>query len=120
MNTRPPAQSFEDLDIWKLSHQLVLNGYRLTASFPKHELYGVTSQLRRAMVSVPSNIAEGFKRRSKPDKVRFLNIAQGSLEETRYLLILSRDLGYTATTLKEDIDVIAKKLVNYAHSIMPM
>jgi four helix bundle protein len=63
-------------------------------SLPKHELFGLTSQLRRAAVSVPANFAEGFKKRGLADKVRFYNIAQGSLEECRYYLILARDLRY--------------------------
>ncbi len=65
------AKSFEDLDVWKKEHQFVLDVYRITESFPKHELFGLTSQLRRAAVSIPANIAEGFRRSSKPVKVRF-------------------------------------------------
>ena len=91
---RPPARSFEDLIVWQKAHQLVLSVYRLTESFPAKEMYGLTSQFRRAAVSVPANIAEGFKKRGKPDKARFLNIAQGSLEECRYYLILVSDLNY--------------------------
>ncbi len=72
----------------------MLSVYQLTVEFPKHEIYGVTNQLQRAAVSVPANIAEGFKRRGKADKARFLNIAQASLEECRYFLILVKDLGY--------------------------
>lgn len=72
----------------------MLATYRCTASFPRHELYGLTAQLRRAAVSVPANIAEGFRKSSRPEKARFMNIAQGSLEETRYYLILARDPGY--------------------------
>ena len=70
-----PAKSFEDVEIWKKAHEFVLDVYRLTETFPKHELFGLTSQLRRAAVSVPANFAEGFKKTSKPDKVRFYNIA---------------------------------------------
>jgi four helix bundle protein len=90
------AKSFEDLVIWQRSHALVLRVYKETATFPKHELYGLTSQMRRAAVSVPANIAEAFKKRGKPDKARVMNIAQASLEELRYYTILSRDLGYFA------------------------
>jgi len=89
-----PAKSFEDLIVWQKAHELVLGIYRLSEAFPKHELYGLTSQLRKAAVSIPANIAEGFKKRGKADKARFLNIAQGSLAECRYYLILVRDLGY--------------------------
>jgi len=76
---------------------LVLSVYQLSANFPRHETYALTSQLQRAAVSVPANITEGFKRRGKGDKTRFLNIAQASLEECRYLLILVKDLGYANT-----------------------
>jgi four helix bundle protein len=78
-----PAQRFEDLIVWQKSHQLVLKVYRLTKGFPQHEIYGLVSQMRRAAVSVPANIAEGFKRRKPLDKARVMNIAQGSLEELR-------------------------------------
>jgi four helix bundle protein len=94
---RAPAQTFRDLITWQRSHQFVLAIYRMTAGFPKHELFGLTNQLRRASVSVAANIAEGFKRRGKADKARFLNIAQSSLEECRYYLILTKDLQYGET-----------------------
>jgi four helix bundle protein len=87
-------QHFKDLKVWARSHALVLEIYRLTKSFPNDERFGIVSQLRRAAASVPTNIAEGAKRRGKQDYARFLNIAEGSLAETEYLLILSRDLGY--------------------------
>jgi four helix bundle protein len=88
------AKSFRDLTVWQKAHSFVLSVYHATKEFPKHELYGLTSQLRRAAVSVPGNIAEGFHRKTKADKMRFLNIAQSSLEEARYYLILSEDLQY--------------------------
>ena len=87
-------QQFRELKVWQKSHALVLNLYRLTTRFPGEERYGLTSQLRRAAVSVPTNIAEGTKRRGKLDYARFLNIAEGSLSETEYLVVLSCDLGY--------------------------
>jgi four helix bundle protein len=89
---RQPAKSFKDLIVWQKAHEFVLSVYQLTGSFPKDELYGLTSQFRRAAVSIPANISEGFKKKGNPDKVRFMNIAQGSLEECRYYLILSNDL----------------------------
>lgn len=91
---RPPARSFEDLLVWQKAHQFVLQVYAMTETFPKAELFGLTSQLRRAAVSIAANIAEGFKKQGKMDKARFLNIAQGSIEECRYYLILTRDLKY--------------------------
>ncbi|HTC89668.1 MAG TPA: four helix bundle protein, partial [Bryobacteraceae bacterium] len=94
---RAPAQTFRDLVTWQLAHRFVVCVYQMTASFPKSETFGLSSQLRRAAVSVAANIAEGFKRRGKGDKARFLNMAQASLEECRYYLILTQDLQYGET-----------------------
>jgi four helix bundle protein len=91
------ARTFEDVEVWRKAHAWVLGVYRLTESFPKQELFGLTSQLRRAAISVPANLAEGFKKRGLSDKIRFYNIAQSSLEECRYYLILARDLNYGDT-----------------------
>lgn len=87
-------ESFKQLKAWQKSHNLVVDIYRATKQFPKDELFGLVSQMRRSAVSIPANIAEGFKKRGKLDKIRFYNIAQGSLEELKYYLILSNDLGY--------------------------
>jgi len=107
-------QRFTDLKVWQRGHALVLELYRQTAHFPDQERFGLTSQLRRAAASVPTNIAEGSKRQHPQDYARFLNIAEGSLAETEYLLLLSRDLGYlsaeaTTPTLSE-IDELARML----------
>ena len=91
------ARTFEDLSVWKKAHALVLRIYALSSKFPREERFGLTSQLRRAAVSVPANIAEGFIKRSKSDKARFYNIAEGSLEEVRYYLILTQDLKFADT-----------------------
>ena len=80
---RAPAKTFEDLVVWQKAHQFVLAVYRLSRTFPRSETYGLSSQFRRAAVSVAANIAEGFRKRGNADKIRFLNIAQGSLEESR-------------------------------------
>jgi four helix bundle protein len=108
------VQRFTELKVWERSHLLALELYRQSASFPAEERYGLASQLRRAAVSVPSNIAEGAKRDSNPDYARFLNIAEASLTETEYLLMLSRDLGYVqverAKALLAEIDAIARML----------
>jgi four helix bundle protein len=88
------AKSFEELLVWQKAHQLVLQIYTATKTFPKEELFGVVSQIRRSAVSVPANIAEGFRRRTRADKQHFLTMAHGSLEETMYYLYLSRDPGY--------------------------
>jgi four helix bundle protein len=89
-----PARTFQDLLVWQKAHEFVLRIYQTTNSFPSHELYGLTSQMRRAAVSIPANIAEGFRKRGKADKARMMNVAQGSLEEVRYYLILASDLRY--------------------------
>jgi four helix bundle protein len=99
MENVKPAQSFRDLIVWQKAHLFVLAVYGFTAGFPRQEIYGLTSQMRRAAVSIPANIAEGFRRRGKADKARFMNIAEGSLEECRYYLILSGDLGYGEVSL---------------------
>ena len=116
---RQPTQKFQDLVVWQKSHQLTLRVYRLTATFPKQELYGLTSQMRRAAVSVPANIAEGFKERGRPDKARIMNIAQSSLEELRYYFILSRDLQYLAASeLSTDVDEVARLLGAYTQTLL--
>jgi four helix bundle protein len=98
---------------------MVLAVYQITARFPKQETYGLSSQMQRAAVSVPANIAEGFKRRGKPDKARLMNIAQGSLEECRYFLILAHDLGYADTNnLLALADEVSRFLNSYTRQIL--
>lgn len=116
---REPARSFEDLIVWQKAHKFVLVVYRFTETFPKQETYGLTSQLRRAAVSIPANIAEGFKKRGKADKARFMNIGEGSVEECRYYLILSKDLGYGSTEqLMGLLEEVSKLLRAYSASIL--
>jgi len=107
-------QRFQDLKVWQRSHELVLEIYRLSREFPPSERFGITSQLRRAAVSVPTNIAEGTKRVGSQDYARFINIAEGSLAETEYLITLSRDLAYLspedAAKPLEEVTVIARML----------
>ena len=91
---RGKAKTFRDLVVWQKSHSLVLLIYSFSSVFPKHEIFGLTSQLKRAAISIPANIAEGFKKKSKKDKARFYNIAQVSIEECRYFFILAKDLNY--------------------------
>ena len=99
-------QSFKDIIAWQKSHALAIKVYQLTASFPKSEIFGLVSQLRRNAVSVPSNLVEGYKRRSKNDAVRFYIISESSLEEMKYQLILAKDLGYLSTEdFKEAYDL---------------
>ena len=118
MREVPPAARFEDLVVWQKSHQLTLRVYRMTSNFPKHEVYGLAAQMRRAAVSVPANIAEGFKRRGRLDKARLLNIAQASLEELRYYFILARDLEYGQTDHERGFaDEIARMLSAYTRTL---
>jgi four helix bundle protein len=116
---REPAKNFQDLIVWRKAHQFVLLSYQVSSCFPSNELYGLTSQFRRAAVSIPANIAEGFKRKTKADKARYMNIAQASLEECRYYLILIKDLGYYDTSeLMSLLEEISKLLDSYASSII--
>lgn len=115
---RPAAKGFQDLIVWRKAHELVLETYKRTQSFPKEEIYGLRAQLRRASVSVPANIAEGFAKRGKADKLRFLNIAQGSLEESRYYFMLAQDLGYIdSTVLMEKAAEVSRLLDGYIKGI---
>jgi four helix bundle protein len=114
-----PARTFQDLLVWQKAHQFVLGIYALTTGFPKQETYGLSLQMRRAAVSIPANIAEGFRRRSKPDKARFLNMAEGSVEECRYFLILTKDLGYGDTqVLSAALEEVSKLLGAYTAAIL--
>ena len=116
---REPAKTFEDLVVWQRAHQFVLAVYRLSRTFPRSETYGLSSQFRRAAVSIATNVAEGFRKRGKADKVRFLNIAQGSLEESRYYLILSRDLDYgDVSELMAVLVEVSKLLEAYSQAIL--
>lgn len=97
----------------------MLELYKLTGGFPKQEQYALTIQMRRAAVSIPANIAQGFRRRTRPEKARFLNIAQGSLEECRYYLILSQDLGYASTdALSNRIEKLSRMLTAYTNALL--
>ncbi|MDD2600850.1 MAG: four helix bundle protein [Kiritimatiellae bacterium] len=116
---REPAKTFEDLVVWQKAHQFVLAVYRLSRTFPRSEIYRLSSQSRRAAVSVAANIAEGFRKRGKADKLRYLNIAQGSLEESRYYLILVRDLDYgDVSELRPLLVEVSKLLESYSHAIL--
>jgi four helix bundle protein len=116
---RQAAKSFQDLIVWQKAYQFVLSIYRLSEGFPKREIYGLTSQIIRAAISIPANVSEGFKKKGKADKIRFMNIAQGSLEEYRYYLILREDLKYgNALELMPKIEEVSKLLQAYSSSIL--
>ena len=110
-------QDFQKLKIWEKSHELTLAVYRATASFPKDELYGLVSQMRRCSSSVPSNIAEGCGRSTKPDFLRFLHNAMGSAKELEYQLILARDLSYLSdaaySTLRDAVTEVERMLAGF-------
>ena len=116
---RGPARRFEDLVFWQKSHALTLRVYRCTTSFPKHEIFGLSAQMRRAAVSVAANIAEGFSKRGRAEKARFMNTAHGSLEELRYYFILARDLEYLPhDSAGPDLDEVARLLGAYTRTLL--
>ncbi len=103
-------ETFQDLKVWQKSHTLILEIYKLTKRFPNDEKFGIISQIRRSTVSIATNIVEGQKRKSTKDYLHFLNLSNSSLEETKYLLLLSRDLNYVDHEHYE-------MLINYCNEI---
>ncbi len=113
-----PSRTFQDLIVWRKAHDFVLATYRYTATFPKTETYGLTSQLRRAAVSIPANIVEGFRRQNATEKARFYNMAQASLDESHYFLILASDLEYGSTeSLREQLEEVSRLLNSYVNNL---
>lgn len=114
--------TFESVIAWQRAHRFVLTVYRITKEFPADEIYGLTSQFRRAAVSIEANIAEGYKKLSKADKLRFMNISQGSVEECRDYIILSRDLQYINeqqfSELYDSLEETSKMLYLYCNGIL--
>ena len=114
--------TFENVVAWQKAHVFVLLVYRITKSFPSDELYGLTSQFRRAAVSIEANIAEGYKKISKADKLRFMNISQGSMEECRDYILLARDLCYISdadfSDLHDALEDASKMLYLYCNGII--
>jgi four helix bundle protein len=113
---------WKDLDVWKKSHELVLKVYEVTKTFPKNETYSLTDQIRRASSSIPANIVEGQSRNTTKEYLQFLYTARGSLEEMRYFLLLSKDLGYLDQTLfqslERDGEVLSKMLNGLIKSLV--
>lgn len=113
---------FEDILAWKKAYAFVLQIYKALASYPDDEKYGLCSQFKRAAVSIPANIAEGYKRVGKADKLHFLNFAQGSLEECRCYLHLSKDLGFIDEEkyyrLYNNLEETSKLLNGYCRGII--
>ncbi|MFT5633494.1 MAG: four helix bundle protein [Rubritalea sp.] len=118
MRKMEQAKTYKELKVWQNAHELVMHVYELTKQFPKDELFGLTSQLTRAAVSIPSNIAEGFGRWGSNDKARFYNYAEGSLNEIDYQLFLAQELGYAKTDFLTPLrEKLKSQLTNYISSI---
>ncbi|MFQ5862016.1 MAG: four helix bundle protein [Candidatus Brocadiales bacterium] len=112
------AKSFRDLLVWQKAHALVLDVYKCTGLFPESEKFILVNQMRRAAISIPANIAEGFKKKSKKDKLNYFNVAQGSLEELKYFLVLARDLGYMeGNELAHSAEEVSRLLEAYSRTI---
>jgi four helix bundle protein len=111
------TNSFKDLIAWQKAHLFVLSIYKASKSFPKEEVFALTSQIRRASVSVAANIAEGYKKKTLPNKINFLNISEGSLEEVKYYITLAKDLDYISATLynslMNDAEEVGKLISGY-------
>lgn len=114
MQNNPKIRAFTDLIVWQESHKLVLMIYTATRKFPKEEIFGITSQMRRSAVSITSNIAEGFARRSNKEKLQFYAIARGSLVELESQLLVARDVNYLPVG---DFESIYKQIVN-SHQLL--
>ena len=95
---------WKDLEVWKKSHELVLKVYAISKRFPKNETYAITDQIRRAVTSIPANIVEGQSKNTTKEYLQFLYNARGSLEEVRYFLLLSKDLGYLDETVLQALE----------------
>ncbi len=114
MQNNPKIRAFTDLIVWQESHKLVLMIYSITKKFPKEEIFGITSQMRRSAVSITSNIAEGFARRSNKEKLQFYSVARGSLAELESQLLVARDISYLNI---EDFNNIYRQIVN-SHQLL--
>ena len=116
------SSNFTEIKAWQYAHQFVIDVYKLTLTFPEMERFGLCSQFQRAAVSIAANIAEGYKKLSKADKLRFFNISHGSLEECRYYVILSKDLSYidkdSYDSLMEEIEKVSWYINAYCKGIL--
>jgi len=114
MNNTGKIKSFTDLNAWKEAHKLVILIYLITKKFPREELYSLVDQMRRAVISITSNIAEGFGRQTYKEKIQFYYIAQGSLIELKNQILAAKDIGYLS---KDDFDKLAQQ-ANIAHQLL--
>src|SRR5947207_11487589 len=111
-------QNFRNLKVWQRAHQLTLDVYRATDAFPQKEQYGLTSQLRRACISIEANIAEGCGRRSDRELARFLRIAMGSATETECHLLVARDLGFLAPEKHQTLETLLHEVMRMLHGLL--
>lgn len=114
-NKKTKIESFTDLNTWKEGHKLVLMVYKITEQFPQKEVFGLTSQMRRAVVSITSNVAEGFSRNTNKDKYQFYSVSQGSLTELQNQLVIARDIGYLKVESFQELadqTIVVNKLIN--------
>lgn len=111
-------KDFRQLKVWEKSHQLALAVYKATKGFPKEELYGLTSQIRRASMSIPTNIAEGCGRNTDADFARFLQMAMGSASETEYQLILAHDLEFLPNNEYEKLHIEVEEVKRMLASLL--
>ena len=114
MDDKKKILFFTDLDSWQEAYKLVITVYKITKSFPREELYGLTNQMRRAVISTTSNVAEGFSRQSYAEKVQFYSIAQGSNTELQNQILASKDLDYIN---QETFDILFKQSI-IAHKLL--
>src|SRR3954447_10495856 len=118
--SKGPVKSFEDLEVWQLGKQLSVLAYKITENFPEREIYGITNQIRRAAISVPANIAEGFGRYHYMDRIKFFLNARGSLNELKSHLLISQELGFATAPILTDvfplIESLSVKLNNFIAS----
>ena len=118
MNIDEKIKSFSDLKAWQKSHELVLIIYKLTKNFPREEQYGLISQMKRASISISSNIAEGFSRHSPKEKLQFYYQALGSLTEIQNQLLVARDIGYISNDLFQEIADLSVEVAKLIRSLM--
>lgn len=112
------VRDFTDLDIWKRAHLIAKEVYKVTNTFPDEERYGLTAQLRRCASSVPANIVEGFEREHTKEYIQFLNVAKGSISETRYFIILAFELGYLSEENYHNLEKDCKSLRNILGAVI--
>jgi four helix bundle protein len=104
------TKTFKELIVWQKAHLLVLSIYKITRNFPKDEMYALTNQMRRASVSIAANIAEGYKKKTLANKLYFLNISEGSLEEVKYYITLSKDLEYITENKEAELENLSNEV----------